>query len=55
MAAKTRNVKEKSEYKKKLSWLRKNKTPKHILEVELEYTEDDLRRLLMPVYRYKEC
>lgn len=46
MAAKTRNVKEKSEYKKKLSWLRKNKTPKHILEVELEYTEDDLRRIL---------
>ena len=45
MAAKTRNVKEKSEYKKKLSWLRKNKTPKHILEVELEYTEDDLKIL----------
>lgn len=46
MAIKTRKTTQKSEYKKKLSWLRKNKTPKHILEVELEYSENDLRRIL---------
>ena len=46
MTIKTRKTTQKSEYKKKLSWLRKNKTPKHILEVELEYSENDLRRIL---------
>ena len=46
LTIKTRTRKVKSEYEKKLGWLRKNKTPKHILEVELEYTEDDLRRIL---------
>ena len=46
MTTKTRTRKPKSEYQKKLSWLRKNKTPKHVLEVELNYTENNLRKIL---------
>ena len=46
MTTKTRTRKPKSEYEKKLGWLRKNKTPKHVLEVELDYTENDLRKIL---------
>ena len=46
LTIKTRTRKVKSEYEKKLGWLRKNKTPRHILEVELDYTEDNLRKVL---------
>ena len=46
MTTKTRTRKPKSEYEKKLSWLRKNKTPKHVLEVELDYAENNLRKVL---------
>ena len=46
MTIKTRTRKPKSEYQKKLSWLRQNKTPRHILEVELNYNQNDLRKVL---------
>lgn len=46
MTIKTRTRKPKSEYQKKLSWLRQNKTPRHTLEVELNYSQDDLRKIL---------
>ena len=46
MTIKTRTRKPKSEYQKKLSWLRQNKTPRHILEVELNYNQDNLRKVL---------
>ena len=46
LTIKTRPRKPKSEYQKKLSWLRQNKTPRHILEVELNYNQNDLRKVL---------
>ena len=46
MAIKTRTRKPKSECQKKLSWLRQNKTTRHILEVELTCNQNDLRKVL---------
>ena len=46
MTTKTRTKKPKSEFEKKLKWIRQNKTPRYVLEVELDYKENDLRRVL---------
>ena len=46
MTTKTRTRRQKTEYEKKLSWLRNNKTPRHILEVELKSEENYIRRIL---------
>ena len=43
---KTRTKKPKTDFENKLKWIRKNKTPRYVLEVELDYLENDLRKIL---------
>ena len=43
---KTRTKKPKTEFENKLKWIRKNKTSRYVLEVELDYLENDLRKIL---------
>ena len=46
MTTKTRIKKPKSDFENKLKWIRKNKTPRYVLEVELDYLENDSRKVL---------
>ncbi|MBQ3421999.1 MAG: hypothetical protein IJH34_10085 [Romboutsia sp.] len=46
MTTKTRNKKPKTDFENRLKWIRKNKTPRYVLEVELDYFENDLRKVL---------
>ena len=46
MTIKTRTRKPKSEFENKLKWIRQNKTHRYVLEVELDYIENNLRKVL---------
>ena len=43
---KTRTKKPKTDFENKLKWIRQNKTPRYVLEVEVDYLENDLRKVL---------
>ena len=46
LTIKTRTRKPKSEFENKLKWIRQNKTHRYVLEVELDYIENNLRKVL---------